>query len=262
MLSIKYPIYIISKGRYKNPITAKYFLNQKINFKIVIEPQEYELYKENIPDENIIQLPFSNLGLGSYPARNFCWEDSIKNGFQRHWIFDDNIYGFYKFDKKRIRLNNSKEAFNIAETFTDRYKNIAISGFNYRKFCIEQSILKPFYLNCHVYSAMLINNKIPFRWRLKYNEDIDLCLQALHNRWCTVLFNIYSVKKVSTVAKMKGGNQDELYKNNNPKKKYLKSKSLELIWPNYVKTIYRFDRPHHYINWKQYFKHGLIRSNK
>lgn len=219
MQFIKYPIYIISKGRYENPLTAKYFLKNNIDFKIVIEPQEYDLYLKNIPKSNIIKLPFKNLGLGSYPARNYCWEDSIKNKYEKHWIFDDNIYTFYEFNKKRIILDNPIKAFNAIEDFTNRYKNIAISGFNYESFTIENKTKKPFYLNCHVYSNLLINNNLPYRWRLKYNEDVDLCLQVLHNYWCTILFNIYSIKKVSTVSKMKGGNQTELYKNNDPKKK-------------------------------------------
>ena len=64
---IKYPIYIVSKGRWKNPITAKAFLSDNIPFKILVEPQEYERYCDNIGAEYIEKLPFANLGLGSYP---------------------------------------------------------------------------------------------------------------------------------------------------------------------------------------------------
>jgi len=48
---------------------------------------------------------------------------------------------------------------------------------------------------------------------------------------------------------MKGGNQDELYKNNDPKKKLLKAKILENQWPQYVKTVIRFNRYHHFVDW-------------
>ncbi len=80
----KYPIYIVSKGRAKTPYTANWFKRDKIDFKIVVEPQEYDEYCESIGKEYVLKLPFSNLGLGSYPARNFCWEHSIRLGAVGH----------------------------------------------------------------------------------------------------------------------------------------------------------------------------------
>ena len=68
----------------------------------------------------------------------------------------------------------------------------------------------------------------------------------------------FTVDKTSTVAKMKGGNQDDLYKDNAYEKKFLKTRSLEEVWPQYVKTKIRYNRPHHIINWMQ-FKHPLKR---
>ncbi len=32
-----YPVYIVSKGRWENPITAKCFLQDGVDFKIVVE---------------------------------------------------------------------------------------------------------------------------------------------------------------------------------------------------------------------------------
>lgn len=234
------------------------FMREGVDFKIAVEPQEYDNYCKNIPKEKILKLPFSNLGLGSYPARNFCWEDSIKNGYKKHWIFDDNIYYIIK-SIKGVRRKNSIsaiEAISKAEVFFSKYKKIALAGFNYISFVTKETT-KPFYYNTHVYSAILIDNKLPFRWRLKYNEDVDLCLQALHNGYNTILLNIYNIKKVSTVEKLKGGNQDELYKGNAPEKKLLKAKSLEAVWPQYVETKIRFRRIHHYVNWKKHFKQPL-----
>jgi len=254
----KYPVYIISKGRYERPLTANRFKEDGIDFKIAVEPQEYDQYCESIGEEYVLKLPFSNLGKGSFPARNFCWEDSIKNGYDRHWMFDDNIYRFRRLHKgKRIPVNG-RIAIDMVEEFTDRYKNIGISGFNYDKFVLGDT-KKPFIVNVHVYSALLIKNKIPYRWRLLYNEDVDLCLQVLANGLCTVLFNAMTVNKVSTSHKMKGGNQDELYKGNAFDKKVKKARQLEEVWPEYAKVTYRFDRPHHFVDWKKHFKHPLIR---
>jgi hypothetical protein len=255
---IRHPIYIVSKGRWERPLTARFLLADGIDFKIAVEPQEYENYLTTIPEKNILKLPFSNLGLGSYPARNACWEDSIKNGHSHHFLFDDNIYRFRRLNHgKRERCDSHLALWSLQE-FTDRYKNVAISGYNYVSFATKTTS-KPFYLNTHVYSGMLIRNDLPFRWRLKYNEDVDLCLQALHKKYCTILLNTFLIEKVSTTTKMKGGNQTDLYQNNSERKKMLKSKSLQVVWPEYVKVVKRFGRPHHQVSWSKFFKHPLKR---
>ena len=253
---VKYPIYIISKGRWEKPYTARCFLKENIPFTIAVEPQEYDKYCQTIPSKYVKALPFQNLGLGSYPARNWCWDQSLEQGHDKHFLFDDNIAGFVKFQKGKKTPCDALTPLLKLQTFTDRFTNVAVSGFNYRYFA-ARDLKKPVFFNTHVYSGMLINNRTPFKWRLKYNEDVDLCLQALHNKWCTINLNAYLINKISTVAKLKGGNQDELYKGNAKEKKILKAKSLEQIWPQYVKTTIKFGRPHHHVSWKKHFTHSL-----
>lgn len=254
MNKTKYPVYIISKGRWENPLTAKFFLEDGVDFKIVVEPQEAEQYRKAIGEKYVEVLPFSNLGLGSFPARNWCWEDALKKGYDRHWLFDDNINNMRRLHKgKRIRVN-ANTAMRVIEEFTDRYSNIGISGFNYQMF-VPNDTSKPFYLNVHVYSALLIKNNMPYRWRLRYNEDTDLCLQVLTNGYCTVLFNAFMADKMKTLT-MKGGNMSELYKGNG---RLVMARALQEMWPRYVEVKWRFGRPQHYVDWKKHFKHGLIR---
>ena len=92
----KFPVYIISKGRAYNPMTAKNFELAGVEYLIAVEPQEKEEYISALSEKRILVLPFANLGLGSYPARNFCWEHSKNRGFKYHWLFDDNIFHFKK----------------------------------------------------------------------------------------------------------------------------------------------------------------------
>ena len=255
----KYPVYIVSKGRHDHPLTANFMKEEGIPFKILVEAQEYKAYCESVGEEYVLELPFSNKGLGSYPARNFAWKHSIENGHDKHWIWDDNIRGMRRLHRgKRIPVH-SGTAMVCMEDFASRYTNVGISGFNYTYF-VTNTTKKALVMNVHVYSSLLIDNSIPFRWRLKYNEDVDLCLQALHNGYCTVLFNALMIDKTSTVAKMKGGNQEELYKGNAYEKKVLKARSLEEMWPQYAETKMRFNRPHHYVNWRKHFKHPLLRN--
>ena len=102
----KYPIYIVSKGRYENPITANCFLKHGMEFKVLVEPQEYDHYCASIGKEYVQVLPFNNLGLGSYPARNEAWKSAIEDGYDRHWIFDDNIRCFSRLHRgKRIECD-------------------------------------------------------------------------------------------------------------------------------------------------------------
>jgi hypothetical protein len=253
----KYPVYILSKGRWENPMTAKCFMEHNLVFNIVVEPQEEKEYRDVLGDR-VLVLPFSNLGMGGTPARNWIWEHAKENGAKRHWIFDDNIKKFRRLYKgKRIECN-PEQSINAIEEFVDRYENIAIAAFNYTTFCMNE-MQHPFFYNVHAYSAMLIDSYLPHRWRLKYNEDVDLCLQVLDSGLCTVLFNAFLVDKTSTAAKMKGGNQTDLYKGNSFDKKLLKAKSLEEMWPQYVRTVVKFGRPHHDVQWKKFFKHPLIR---
>ena len=253
-----YPVYVISKGRYENCLTAKYFIEDKVDFKLVVEKQEADEYKKRYGENKVVILPFSNKGLGSYPARNWCWEDSIKNGYKRHWIFDDNIRGIFRlFKGVRIRANTNN-ALRFVEDITDNYTNVAISGMNYSMFAGKWTT-NSFVKNHHIYSNLLILNEIPYRWRLRYNEDTDLNLQVLKGpeKYCLLYTNIFLINKMRTMV-MKGGNTEELYKGEGRLKM---AKMLEKVHPDVVTTKWRFGRPQHVVNWNK-FKQPLIKVAK
>jgi hypothetical protein len=245
---MKYPVYVISKGRHDCCLTARFLLKDGVDFRIVVEPQERELYAAEFGDERLIVTPFSNLGLGSIPARNFVWEHSIEAGAKRHWILDDNIYGMRRRFKTKKLPCDSRLAMTIMEDFADRYENLAVAGPAYSFFVFSK--LTPFYLNCHVYSTLLIQNDVPFRWRGRYNEDTDLCLQVLAGGWCTALFNALMIEKRTTMS-MKGGNASELYKGDGRLKM---ARALERMWPGVVKVDRRFNRPQHVVkdSWRRF----------
>ncbi|NJN50269.1 MAG: hypothetical protein HC798_03745 [Polaribacter sp.] len=93
---------------------------------------------------------------------------------------------------------------------------------------------------------------MPERWRGRYNEDTDLCLQVLTKGLCTILFNAYMIDKVATMT-MKGGNSDELYKGDG---RLVMARSLERLWPGIVTVTRRFKRPQHVVRWDR-FKQSL-----
>lgn len=252
MTKIKYPVFIISKGRHDVGMTAKMFLKDKVPFKLVIEPQEYDDYARYFDEKLLIKTPFSNLGQGSIPVRNFCWDMASEMGAERHWVFDDNIRYMQAWYKGKRLHCQSTLGIKAVEKFTDRYTNIAISGMNYSFFVVpKENINIPAYiLNTKIYSNLLIKTDLDFRWRGRYNEDTDLCLQALSKGYCTVQINNFMIQKNQTMT-MKGGNMSELYQGDG---RLTMSKSLEKMWPRVVTTSRKWGRPQHHIvkNWRQF----------
>ena len=252
-----FPIYVISKGRHDHCLTANFLARDGVDFRIVVEPQERDAYANKYGSDRILVLPFSNLGLGSIPARNWVWEHSKIGGHERHWILDDNMRDVYRRHHGKRVYCHSGYAFKVLEEFVSRYENVAIAGFNYHMFVPDHRKKAPFVLNVYVYSNFLIMNSIPQRWRGRYNEDTDLCLQVLSAGLCTVQFNAFCVAKMQTM-KMKGGNTDLLYAGDG---RLTMSRSLERMWPGIVSTTRKFRRPQHAVayNWGR-FDNKLIRK--
>lgn len=251
----KYPIYIISKGRWDSRQTATGFDNNNVPYKIVIEPQEYDDYSKFISKDKILTLPFSNLGQGSIPARNWVMEDSISKGHKRHWIMDDNIPYFNRLNRNYQVRVSSGTIFKIMEDFVDRYENIALAGPAYDFFTIAKQLHPPFVINTRIYSCILINNSIKHRWRGKFNEDTDLALRLLKDGWCTVQFNAFTQEKATTMT-MKGGNTNELYEQTDDRKEF--AESLKKQHPDVVEVVRRYNRWHHKVNYKPFKKNQLV----
>jgi hypothetical protein len=252
----KYPVYVISKGRWEKRYTARQLDKIGVPYRIVIEPQEFAQYASVIPKEKILTLPFSNLGQGSIPARNWVWEHAISEGHARHWILDDNIYGFYRMQYNLKTPVADGAIFCAAEDFTDRYENVALSGFQYYMFMPRREAHKraPTTLNTRIYSTILIQNDLPYRWRGRYNEDTDLSIRALKDGWCTVLFNAFLQDKATTMT-TKGGNTEELYKIKDGR--LLMAESLRDQHPDVCTITNRWGRPQHLVDYTGFRANAL-----
>ncbi len=250
----RYPIYIISKGRWESRLTSKSLEAMGLAYHICVEPQEVASYAAVIDPAKILTLPFSNLGQGSIPARNFVWEHALAAGARRHWILDDNIRGFFRFQNNLKVPVGDGSTFCAAEDFIDRYKNVAIGGFHYFMFVPRKDgSIPPFRLNTRVYSCILLDTSLPYRWRGRYNEDTDLSLRALKDGHCTILFNAFIADKMTTMT-MKGGNSDELYQDDGRLKM---AESLRDQHPELVEITHKFGRWQHHVNYRL-FKNRLI----
>jgi hypothetical protein len=251
----RYPVYVPSKSRYATCYTASFLAADNVPFTLVVEPQEAAHYAARFGAARLLILPWSGDDAarqrfcqerqiengGLIAVRNYIKEHSIAGGHARHWQLDDNIMSIMR-RYKAMRLHcDAGPALAAVEDFTDRYTNIAIAGMNYKSFIPENKPWPPFYLNCRVYSCSLIDNAMPQRWRIAYNDDTDLCLQVLAAGMCTVLTNAFLINKIATM-KVKGGNTSDLYQGDGRLKM---SRSLERLWPGIITTIRRWDRPQH-----------------
>lgn len=250
----RYPVYVISKGRWESRLTVRSLEAMRVPYHVVVEPQEFSSYASVIPKENILTLPFSNLGLGSIPARNWVWEHAISTGAARHWIMDDNIRGFYRLNRNFKGRATSGTIFRCAEDFVDRYENVPMAGLQYQLLCPAPHKYPAFNLNTRVYSCILLDNSIPHRWRGRYNEDTDLSLRILKDGYCTILFNAFLCGKVATLT-MKGGNMETLYKGDGRR---LMAESLYEQHPDVVTITWKWGRWQHHVNYKPFKGNKLI----
>lgn len=266
----RYPVYIVSKGRYKNGLTTKALDKMGVEHFIVCEDFEDDLYREHT-NGKILVLPQEYLenyetcdDLGSTKskgpgaARNFCIDHSAMNGFKRHWVMDDNIDAFHYLNRNEKFEVECDGTLRAAEDFVDRYINVPVSGLNYYSFCKKTDKVPPFITNTRIYSCLLIDNTSGYRWRGRYNEDTDLSLRVLKDGLCTIQFNAFLCGKVTT-QRMKGGNTQEFYAEEGT---LPKSQMLASLHPDVCKVVWRFNRWHHHVDYRPFKKNRLIRKDE
>src|SRR5205085_5221157 len=133
--------------------------------------------------------------------------------------------------------------------------NVAISGPHYYMFAPTRSGAKipPVTLNTRVYSCSLINNDMPHRYRDVYNDDTDICLRALKDDWCVLLFNAFLCLKAVTMT-LKGGNTP-LYGGDGRLKM---AESLKRQHPDCVTITKKWGRFQHHVDYRKFRNNELI----
>lgn len=270
----RYPIYIVSKGRAHSRLTSKTLESIGVPYYIVVEPSEIDAYAAVIDIKKILVLPNDSdpeNPTGPGYARNCCRDHAWENGFERHWVMDDNIHGFYRLHQNRRYRVADGAIFRAAEDFVDRYENVWVAGFQYRFFAAAKSKYPPYVANTRIYSCLLIDNrwmltfgKDQFLWRERYNEDTILSLDTLENGFCTIQFNAFLQGKVGTQS-LKGGNTEIFYgaegkddeeniteDDYNPLGTVRKSLNLLEIYPEVTKIVERYGRVHHHVDFRKY----------
>jgi len=258
----KYPVFIPTKGRYENPITIRMFQSHKIDFKIVIEPQEYDNYSKIVDTSQIIVTPHQNKGLTE--TRNFIWDYAEQMGFEKFWTFDDNIGRVYRWNRNRRIQVKDGTYLKVIEDFADRYENLYIIGMNYVSFCKDRDMIPAFYPNTRVYSNMLLTTNArlksgeKLRNKLFYNDDTDLCLRVLKDGFPTVQINAFLIDKATTMT-VKGGMTD-YYVSEECKGRLVFAEELQKAHPDVTTVTVKFNRWHHHVNYKPFKNNKLIKK--
>ena len=78
----------------------------------------------------------------------------------------------------------------------------------------------------------------------------------LKDNWCTVQFYAFLQNKIGT-QQVKGGNTEQFYSKEGT---YLKSKMLLDMHPDLTKLVYKFGRPHHFVDYTPFKKNKLKRK--
>jgi hypothetical protein len=242
----------------------------RVPYYIVIEEQEYSAYSAVINPSKILILDksfqrnydtYDDLGdtksKGPGPARNFAWEHSKSLGAKWHWVMDDNIRYFFRFNKNMKIPVGDGTIFRAMENFVQRYTNIGMAGPHYHFFAWRKRKLPPYIINNRIYSCNLIRNDLPFRWRGRYNEDTDLSLVMLKAGWCTVSFFAFLQGKTATQL-MKGGNTDDFYAKEGTDDK---SKMLVNMHPDVSRLAWKWGRCHHHVDYRGFKTQLILRDD-
>ncbi len=258
MIRPRFPVFIPSKSRAGITYTTRALDRIGVPYRLIVEEPQIEDYLRFFPRERLIVLDpeyqrqydtFDDLGLsksvGPGAARNFAWDRSIEEGFEWHWVMDDNIQTFFRLHENTIIQVGDGAIFHAMESWALRYTNVGMVGPQYDMFAPARSKLKPLILNTRIYSCNLIRNDVGMRWRGRYNEDTDLSLRMLKAGWATAQFNTFLQRKTTT-QQLRGGNTEAFYAGEGT---LPKSRMLAEMHPDVARVVWRFGRWHHYVDY-------------
>ena len=181
----RYKIYIPSKWRVDLCLTAELLDKYWLEYKLVIEPQEYESYKKKYGEGKLLQLDKNDQGLPY--SRNWIIEYSKSLWDKYHWQFDDDVIDIkIREQDKNISINPYLILEQI-EDYVDKYNNIAVAWLRDITYAWSQKDILSF--NKLVTSTFLVNNAVDVRFQNNVIWMNDWCLQVLLKWYCTVLFN-------------------------------------------------------------------------
>lgn len=270
--TIKFPIGILSYGRYNDNFTSKYLVKCGIRHTIFVEPCEYYLYinnyfnnlepeKQELVEIRNVGEDFHTRNLGGTPVRNYILDYYYVKGFARCWILDDNIKCYYRYNRGCKTEIYSGSIFSSIEKYIEIYENVGVCSHNFSPFITTGRSRPVIVLNEKQYSSLLLLTDKQYRFRHKYNEDVLISVEYIISGKLNFCFNHILYNK-NTSGTDKGGNTDTIYSNGYEEKyDYLYNELKKMYNSNILKIKCEFDKfisnkplkgkdKHHNINYK------------
>lgn len=236
---LHYPVYIPSRHRADRPVTTKVFDQYGIDYRVVVEPHDYDSYAATYSTDRIVTLPEDNQGIAY--VRNYILEHAKSEGYDYFWMFDDDIRSFQiRRDGKQYNTD-PRPLLSILEQINDSYTNIGGSCLAHSAFNFSNDDKAPVVYNAQIYCAELITTKTQSRFRKGVADDIDFSLQILTEGWVTLVYKRFGFTSVVS-GTAKGGLADTEYKDDG---RLAMFQQLQANWPGAFNIGYHKDgRPH------------------
>lgn len=221
-----YTIYIPSKARSHLNITPATLQQDGLEYKFVVEPQDYDAYVAVHSYDRVVRLDKNDMGVAY--VRNFIKQYSRSIGELRHWQLDDDIEKFFIRKKDTTKNVPSSPLFciSLVEYFTDMFSNVAVSGICSTPFAFSKQYAVQ--VNRLAYQCMLIDNTTDIEIAdLKAGVDWDYTLRSLEAGYCTLAFH-HVMQQSAPTMKYAGGNTNIAYVGDKRKRSYEQFISL---WP-------------------------------
>jgi hypothetical protein len=246
----EFPVFIPTKGRYESRLTAIALDKIGVPYSEVIEENDEQKYKR-AGSKNLIIIPQHDKGLVF--TRNYIWDYAQSLGVSKFWTIDDNVIGFWRWNKNKKQRVSTGGIFRAIEEFVDRYENVPIAGMNYFMFIKQKYQDAPIRINTRIYSNMLIQTDAknpygkPYRNEGFFNDDTDLCLRVLKDGFCTILFNAFLIEKSVTMT-VKGGMTPH-YQDDG---RWKMAEELRRKHPDVTKVTRKWGRWQHQVDYKPF----------
>lgn len=257
-----FPVYIPTKGRPDNQMTARLLIDLGVRPRLVVGADEEDAYRTQNPMCDVLVWPQEYFDtyektpeLDPHPttgaAHNFAWDHARGEGWSHHWIMDDNIRRFdWRGPGKRFIPLPSWDPLTCHEQMVQQYQNLAGLALGLG----HTFGGAPFTLNTRLYCAVLYRNDLAdygIRWRRGLNDDTVVSLDILKTGyWCTAESHLVLIHKVPTSrTKRLPGGMTDFYANGGFLRKSAEAVRLH---PDCVRTVTRYGRIHHLIDYRQF----------
>lgn len=244
-----WPVYVPSKGR-PDPSTCKLLQESKLEYRLVIEPQEFHAYYfPKITQHPFIhELPENSQGIAF--VRNWIKAHAERVGFRWYWMLDDDLKATYLVRNGKTIKTPIGEVLLEAQKIFTRSSLVAQGALEYQQFA--WSAKKDHAVGyCDVAVCINVDKtcKISYRKEMELKEDRDFTLQVLASGMLTM-----RATHCAFAAPKNGSNKGGLKAEYDKKgREATASQRMVDAWPGICTLNKKSDgRPDVKINWKAF----------